>query len=298
MRLVDDERVVGAEQPVALDLGKQDAVRHELDQRGVAHLVGEAHLVADRPAQLGAELLGDPVRDRTGRQPSGLGVSDRPAYAAAQLEADLGQLGGLARPGLPRHHHDLVVTDRREDLVLRPRHRELGWIAHRRHCCPPVGDASLGPREGGHRGRRPAKPRSSRWYHCSSRSPSNQQSNTSTPSSWDGKSSSKRSQALHLYAGLLHLGEQLVEPRLRRLELRQAAEVSGRAARAHCRGELRGVRPDPDDLVEHGQQAAQLFPRLRHGEQLHASSLPRSAAAGAAWRRGPDRCPRRPGRRG
>ena len=36
-----------------------------------------------------------------------------PADAAAQLEADLGQLGGLARAGLAGDDHDLVVADGR-----------------------------------------------------------------------------------------------------------------------------------------------------------------------------------------
>ena len=47
VRLVEDDRVVAAQHPVALDLGEQDAVGHELDQRVVADVVGEADLVAD-----------------------------------------------------------------------------------------------------------------------------------------------------------------------------------------------------------------------------------------------------------
>ena len=33
VRLVDDDRVVAPQHPVALDLGQQDAVGHQLDQR-------------------------------------------------------------------------------------------------------------------------------------------------------------------------------------------------------------------------------------------------------------------------
>ena len=36
-------------------------------------------------------------------------MADRPGDAAPQLEADLGQLGGLARTGLAGDDHDLVV---------------------------------------------------------------------------------------------------------------------------------------------------------------------------------------------
>ena len=48
VRLVDDQGVVGAERPVAVQLGEQDAVGHQLDQRGAVRPVGEADLVADR----------------------------------------------------------------------------------------------------------------------------------------------------------------------------------------------------------------------------------------------------------
>ena len=96
VRLVDDDRVVAAQQPVALDLGQQDAVGHHLDQRVVAGLVGEPDLVADRLAELDAELLGDALGDGAGGDPARLGVPDLPVDAAAQLEADLGELGGLA----------------------------------------------------------------------------------------------------------------------------------------------------------------------------------------------------------
>ena len=44
-------------------------------------------------------------------------ISFRPAPAAAELEADLGQLGGLARAGLAGDDHDLVVADRLGDVV-------------------------------------------------------------------------------------------------------------------------------------------------------------------------------------
>src|SRR5690606_4364066 len=45
--------------------------------------------------------------------------------SAAQLEADLRQLGGLARPGLTGHDHDLVVADGSGDVVAALRDGEL-----------------------------------------------------------------------------------------------------------------------------------------------------------------------------
>ncbi len=74
--LVDDDRVVAAQHPVALQLGEQDAVGHELHLGVLADLVGEAHGVADPVAQLGAQLLGDAGRHGAGGQAPGLRVPD------------------------------------------------------------------------------------------------------------------------------------------------------------------------------------------------------------------------------
>ena len=108
VRLVDDDRVVLAEHPVAVDLVQQDAVGHQLDAGVLADPVGEAHLVADQPADLFAQLFGDALGDGAGRDASRLGVADA---RAAELQQDLRQLRGLARPGLAGHDDDLVVAD-------------------------------------------------------------------------------------------------------------------------------------------------------------------------------------------
>ena len=114
--LVDDDRVVAPQHPVALHLGQQDAVGHHLDPRVGADAVGEAHRVADGAAELDAHLLGDPLGDRARRQPARLGVADHPVRAPPGLEAQLGQLGALARTGLAGHDDHLVVAQRGHDL--------------------------------------------------------------------------------------------------------------------------------------------------------------------------------------
>ena len=115
VRLVDDEGVVGAQIAVALDLGEQDAVGHQLDagiRRGVPV---EAHLVADEPAGSGTELRRDPRRDASRRDPPGLRVADHRPGAPPRPETDLRELGALARPGRADHQGDGVLGDRAGD---------------------------------------------------------------------------------------------------------------------------------------------------------------------------------------
>ena len=118
---------------VALHLVEQDAVGHHLDERVVARLVGEPHLVADRGAQLDLELLGDPLGHRARGDAPRLRVADQALAAAADLEADLGQLGGLARARLPRDDHDLVVTNGSGDVVLVLDDRQVLGVVQVRH---------------------------------------------------------------------------------------------------------------------------------------------------------------------
>ncbi len=125
--LVDDHGVVPAQQTVAADLREQQAVGQQADAGRRAGEVVEAHCVADLGTELHPELVGDALGDAAGGQAPGLGVGDA---LAAQLEAELGQLRGLAAAGLAGHHHDLVVADRRAQVVQARGDRQLGRILH------------------------------------------------------------------------------------------------------------------------------------------------------------------------
>ena len=131
VRLVDDDRVVAAQQTVAADLGEQQAVGHQADPGVRRRPVAEAHRVADRPAERHLQLVGDPLRDRARREPTWLGVGDR---LAAELEADLGQLRRLARARLAGDDGDLVGADDLEQLVLARADRELRRVRDRRRA--------------------------------------------------------------------------------------------------------------------------------------------------------------------
>ncbi len=76
MGLVDDDRVVAPQVSVALHLGEQDSVGHHLDLGARARPIREPHLVADMVAQVGAELLGDPLRHGPSSDPPRLRVPD------------------------------------------------------------------------------------------------------------------------------------------------------------------------------------------------------------------------------
>ncbi|MCY1520998.1 hypothetical protein D9M68_557940 [compost metagenome] len=85
VRLVDDDGVVAAQERIALRLGQQDAVRHQLDGRIGAGAVVEPHLVAHHLAHRRVQFLGDALGHRGRRQAARLGVADHLLAAAAQF---------------------------------------------------------------------------------------------------------------------------------------------------------------------------------------------------------------------
>ena len=64
VRLVDDQRVIAAQLPVAGQFGQQDAVGHHLDQRVAGRHVGEPDLVADRLRRAGCRVPRRSARPR------------------------------------------------------------------------------------------------------------------------------------------------------------------------------------------------------------------------------------------
>jgi len=116
VRLVDDDRLVGVQVGIALRLGKQDAVGHQLDPAVRRGLVVEADLDADAGADLGLQLLRQAGRHRAGGQPARLGVADQAAGADAEIEADFRQLRRLARAGFAADDDHLVPGDQLGDI--------------------------------------------------------------------------------------------------------------------------------------------------------------------------------------
>ncbi len=161
VRLVDDDRVVPAQEAVALDLGQQQAVGDEPDERVVRRLVLEADGVANRRPERDVELVGDSLRDGAGGDATGLRVGDRAVDAPAELEAQLRELGRLARAGLPGDDDDLVCGDGGAQVVEAARDRKLRRKADRRQC----GSSAQSPGRDGRRvlgGTRRASPAATR----------------------------------------------------------------------------------------------------------------------------------------
>ena len=135
--LVDDQRVVLFQEAVVLGFRQQDAVGHQLDQGALGALVLEAHLVADQLAQRRGQFLGDPGRHAARRQPARLGMADQAVHAPADLQADLRQLGGLARAGLAGDDQYLMLLQRRLDLVALGGNRQRVVVTNAWHALPP-----------------------------------------------------------------------------------------------------------------------------------------------------------------
>ena len=76
MCLIDDERVISFELWVALRLGQQDAICHQLNGSGVAGLISKAHLVTHILTNGRSKLLGDPLGSSGGSNPSWLGMAN------------------------------------------------------------------------------------------------------------------------------------------------------------------------------------------------------------------------------
>jgi len=134
--LVDDEGVVSAQQRVALGLGEQDAVGHQLDAGAGLQPVLEAHLVAHHLAQRALQFVGNALGHAASGDAPRLRVADQPgaarAQAAAHLEQDLGQLRGLARAGLAADDHHLVLRDRARDFLAPGTDRQRLGVGDRR----------------------------------------------------------------------------------------------------------------------------------------------------------------------
>ncbi len=137
VRLVENDRVVGAEPGIALGFRQQDAIGHELDQRSIADPLIETHLEADQLTHGRAQFAGNASSHRARGNPARLGAADHAGHAATGRKTQLGQLRGLARPGFTGQHDDRMVLDQAHDLLAACRNRQGFVDTDGRHARTP-----------------------------------------------------------------------------------------------------------------------------------------------------------------
>src|SRR6266581_3374775 len=146
--LVENDSVIAAKERIALGFGEQDAIGHQFDVGVARDAVGEADLVADVLAGFALELLGDARRRGPRGDAPRLGVADQAGAAAAHFEADLRQLGGLARTRFAADDDDLVGTDRPGDFIAALIDGQRVVVGDRWSRREAGGDLGLAPRCG------------------------------------------------------------------------------------------------------------------------------------------------------
>ena len=117
VRFVDDNRVVGGEVTVGLGFRQQDTVGHQLDAGIARGVVGKAHFIADRAADFGFQLFGNPLCDGARGQTARLGMPDQTRRPAPEFQTNLGQLRGFARTGFAANNRYLILGNGFFDFV-------------------------------------------------------------------------------------------------------------------------------------------------------------------------------------
>ena len=125
MCLVDDDGVVLLEVSMALHSVEQNAIGHNFDASFGAHLVGEANLITDQPAQLYFELFGNALSYCTSGNAPRLSVSNA---GSPQLETHFRNLGGFTRAGGTGNDDDLMIANRIQNFISASANRQISRV--------------------------------------------------------------------------------------------------------------------------------------------------------------------------
>ena len=126
MRFIEDDDFVIAQFRVALDLGQEHAVSHELEAGGLGGLIAEPNLATDFATPVDAQLLGNAFRHAKGGNAARLGAANASHAAKTGRPTHLGYLRGFARAGLARDDYHLMFANGRDDLLRAGGDRQLG----------------------------------------------------------------------------------------------------------------------------------------------------------------------------
>ena len=128
VRFIDNDGVVLRQHAIVLNLGQQNTVGHQFDQRGIANLIVKSHFITDDTAHRNLQLFGNPVGHRACGQTTWLSMANQAVYPAPELKTDLRQLRCFTRAGFPRHNHNLMLFDSASDLVFFLTNRQDFWV--------------------------------------------------------------------------------------------------------------------------------------------------------------------------
>ncbi len=142
MGLIDNERVVGTEQPVFLSFRQKDAVGHELDASGPGSAILEPDLVAHPGRGDVFQFFRDAVGKGYGGDAPRLGAPDPAFGASTGFDAHLGELRAFSRPGFPGDNDHLVGDNGLDDLFPFFDNGKIGRVGDRERAiaCEVHGD--------------------------------------------------------------------------------------------------------------------------------------------------------------
>ena len=118
MSLIDDDGIVFGEGRIALHLGQQHAVGHQLDDGVRTRSIIEADLATHLATPGDIKLFSDTPGDGQRGHPPGLCAANHRPGTESGFQAHLRNLSRLARSGLTGDDHDLVSPDRSHDVLL------------------------------------------------------------------------------------------------------------------------------------------------------------------------------------
>ena len=134
MCFIQDQHRVGPQHGVALNLGKQDAIGHELHARVTVRVIAEAHLAPDLAPPGHTKFFSHALGHTHRRHSPRLRAADLAAnIVTLHLQAHLGQLRRLARSCFTRQNHHLMITYRRNDLLTAGRDGQVSRVTKLEH---------------------------------------------------------------------------------------------------------------------------------------------------------------------
>ena len=129
---------------VASRSGERASLPIRLDADGPVNVVADGETKVAPDGSIGIDAILDQQGIVLGEHDRVSVARDETADPATELETDLGNLGGFPRSRLTRDHHDLVVADRRGDVVLALGNRQVLGIRDRRDRGGTVGETPAG----------------------------------------------------------------------------------------------------------------------------------------------------------